>query len=55
MAKLQEEVIVIKLSKLLRDTDDTNTPILDSDGTVGLEAVVSELVGAGVLVEIAKG
>ncbi len=54
MAKLQEEIVVIKLSKLLRDTDDSSTPILDSENTAGLEAVISELVGSGVLVEIAK-
>ena len=54
MAKLQEEIVVIKLSKLLRDSDDASSPILDSENTAGLEAVVSELVGAGVLVEIAK-
>lgn len=54
MAKLQEEIVVIKLSKLLRDSDESSTPILDQDNTAGLEAVVSELVGAGVLVEIAK-
>lgn len=54
MAKLQEEIVVIKLSKLLRDSDDTSAPILDSENTAGLEAVVAELVGTGVLVEIAK-
>jgi hypothetical protein len=51
MAKLHEEVIVVKVSKLLKDTDEAsvllNTGILES-----LEAVVQELAGAGTLVEI---
>lgn len=51
MAKLHEEVIVVKVSKLLKDTD--NTPvILDTDIVTSIEAVVQELAGAGTLVEI---
>lgn len=50
MAKLHEEVIVIKVSKLVRDNEDT-TPILSNE-IEGLEAVVQELAGASALVEI---
>jgi hypothetical protein len=52
MAKLHEEVVVIKVSTLLKD-DVTATPVLLTDETVSsLEAVVAELVGGNVLVEV---
>lgn len=50
MAKLHEEVIVIKVSKLLKDTEQA-APILAEEIT-SLEAVVQELAGANTLVEI---
>jgi hypothetical protein len=53
MAKLQEEVIVVKVSKLLKDTD-AESVILDNDTVVSIEAVVQELAGAGTLVEVQK-
>lgn len=52
MAKLHEEIIVIKVSKLVKDSEEANK-IADEETVTGLEAVVQELVGAGVLVEIA--
>lgn len=52
MAKLQEEVLVIKVSKLVKDTEKVGEIILDHDAISSLEAVVQELAGAGVLVEI---
>lgn len=51
MAKLHEEVLVIKVSKLLKDTDQPST-ILNNETVLGLEAVVYELAGPGTLVEI---
>lgn len=52
MAKLHEEVVVIKVSTLLRD-DITAPPVLLTNDTVAsLEAVVAELVGGSVLVEV---
>lgn len=54
VAKLQENTIAIKLSKLLKDTDQ-EAPILTDDTVAQLEMVLQELVGAGVLVEIYKG
>jgi len=54
MAKLQENSIAIKLSKLLKDTDQ-ESPILTDDTLAQLELVLQELVGAGVLIEIYKG
>jgi len=51
MAKLQEDVLVIKISKLIKDTETEGT-VLTDDVVSSLEAVVQELAGAGTLVEI---
>ena len=51
MAKMIEEIIVIKLSKLVKDSDPSNT-IADGDVQAALEQVAQELAGSGVLVEV---
>jgi hypothetical protein len=51
MAKLQEDVLVIKISKLIKDSDEAGTSLTE-DIITSLEAVVQELAGAGTLVEI---
>jgi len=51
MAKLQEDTLVIKISKLIKDSDEAGTA-LSEELITSLEAVVQELAGAGVLVEI---
>ena len=51
MAKLQEDVLVIKISKLIKDSDEPGTA-LSEDLVTSLEAVVQELAGAGTLVEV---
>ena len=53
MAKLNEDIVVIKVSKLLRDTEE-DAPILDDQIIDQLEQVIGELV-PGSLVEIARG
>ena len=53
MAKMQTDTLVITVTKLLRDTD-LESQVLTDDTVSSLEAVVSELAGAGALVEIAK-
>lgn len=52
MAKIQEEIIVVKVSKLLRDTEQSS-PIMGPDAVASLEAVLQELAGANTLVELA--
>jgi len=52
MAKIQEELIVIKLSKLHKDKNNQMSNIANEDIVAGLEAVVQELVGNDVIVEI---
>jgi hypothetical protein len=51
MAKLVENVLVIKLTKLVRDSEDA-TDIITDDIHAALEQVIQELVGDGVLVEV---
>jgi hypothetical protein len=51
MAKLQEDTLVIKISKLIKDSDEAGTALTE-DLITSLVAVVEELAGAGVLVEI---
>jgi hypothetical protein len=54
MAKIHEELIVIKISKLHKDS--TSVDVLVGDETVAnLEAVVQQLVGDDVVVEVIKG
>ena len=50
MAKIQEEVVVIKLSKLIRDDASVDT-IATDDIVAALQSVAEELAGAGVVVE----
>ena len=51
MAKLQEDVLVIKISKLVKDSDAPGSALTE-ELIVSLEAVVQELAGAGTLVEV---
>ena len=50
MAKIQEEVVVIKLSKLIKDSD-AGTEIASDDLVSALQSVAEELAGAGVVAE----
>jgi hypothetical protein len=53
MAKIIEELVIVKLSKLVRDdSDDQN--LLDNKTINNIEQVVQEIVGDGVVIEIVK-
>ena len=52
MAKIHEEIIVIKVSKLLKDTEASEV-IMNADVVASLEAVIQELAGGNALVELA--
>jgi len=54
MAKIQEETLTIKISKLLRDTDASQTLITD-EILNHLEVILKELAGQDVLIEIYTG
>ena len=51
MAKINEQTLVITISQLVKDSDNLQ-PLLSAEVIAQLEAVVAELAGAGVLVEI---
>jgi hypothetical protein len=53
MAKIHEEIVVIKLSKLVKDSD-SGTEIASADIVAALQSVAEELAGAGVIVEADK-
>lgn len=53
MAKIQEEIVVIRLSKLVKDNTNADQ-ITDSDFSQNVEALVQELVGDSVVVEVVK-
>jgi hypothetical protein len=51
MAKIHEEVVVIKLSKLIKDSA-AGEKLATDDMTAALQAVAEELAAPGVVVEI---
>ena len=54
MAKIVEEVIVIKLSKLVKDSESDVAQIANTASLVNLEAIAQELFGDGAVVEVEK-
>jgi hypothetical protein len=50
MAKIHEEIVVIKLSKLVRESD-AGTEIATDDIVAALQSVAEELAGTGIVVE----
>ena len=53
MAKIHEEVVLIKLSKLVKDSD-AGGEIATDDIVAALQSVAEELAGAGVIVEVER-
>ena len=54
MAKLNEEVIIIKISEMLKDSEPIK-PLLPPEMLANLEPVIGELTGRhGVMVEVAR-
>lgn len=55
MAKVHEEVILITVSKLVKDSDAENLPDLaNAEIIAALGSVAEELFGSGVVVEVNK-
>lgn len=54
MAKIQEEYYIIKLSKLIKTTDEDVAQLANQEFPATIEAVVQELVGDTIIVEIEK-
>jgi len=53
MAKIHEEIVVIKLSKLVRDSE-VGIEIASDDIVAALQSVAEELAGAGIVVEAVR-
>jgi len=51
MAKINSTNLVISLSKLVKDSDPSE-PVLNDEIQAQLEAIITELAGDGVIVEI---
>lgn len=53
MAKLQEEIVVIKVSKLIKDANiNQENGVVDAEFLQTLEEAVQQLAGASALVEV---
>jgi hypothetical protein len=53
MAKIHEEILIIKFSRLVKDSTES-VPRSPEDVITALTQVAEELVGAGVIVEIER-
>ena len=53
MAKIVEDVIIIKFSKIVKDSEEGSS-VATSDIQAALEQVAQELVGDAVVVEVVK-
>jgi hypothetical protein len=53
MAKIHEEILIIKLSKLVRNDQDSNN-VVTADLVESLQAVAQELAGNSVIVEVER-
>lgn len=54
MAKIVEDVIVIKFSKIVKDNDPADAGIANSEVQAALEQVAQEIVGDSVVVEVVQ-
>jgi hypothetical protein len=54
MAKIHEEVVVIKLSKLIKEKDQDSELVATNDICDALQSVAEELLGSGVVVEVER-
>jgi hypothetical protein len=54
MAKIHEEIVVLRLSKLIKSDEEDTSSFLNKDFSANLEDIVQELVGESILVEIER-
>lgn len=54
MAKIQEEIIVIKVSQICKDNDAQADVKVNDDVIMALTQVAEELIGSGAVVEIER-
>jgi hypothetical protein len=54
MARIQEELYVVKLSKLIRSSDEDIEKITDNDFVSNLQAILQEMTDTSIIVEVEK-
>ena len=54
MAKIVEDILVVKFSKIVKDSDTDNGGLVGTDIQAALEQVAQELVGESVVVEVVR-
>jgi len=54
MAKIHEEVVLIRLSKLVKEKDTEEQYVATNEICDALQSVAEELLGAGVVVEVER-
>lgn len=54
MAKIIEDVVIIKFSRIVKESETEVSSIVDSDMQHALEQVAQELVGSSAIVEVEK-
>jgi hypothetical protein len=52
MAKIVEDILVIKFSRIVKDNDSDPDPAITAENAMALEQVAQELVGNSVVVEV---
>jgi len=54
MAKIVEDIVIIKFSKIVKDSESASSSIAGTDVQAALEQVAQELVGDAIVVEVIK-
>lgn len=54
MAKIVEDVLIVKFSKIVKDSEPDNSELVGQDMQSALEQVAQELAGDAVVVEVVK-
>lgn len=54
MAKIVEDVLILKFSRIVKDNDTDPSPALMNDAITALVQVAQELVGESVVVEVER-
>jgi hypothetical protein len=54
MAKIVEDILIIKFSKIVKDSESAGSNIASNDIQAALEQVAQELVGDAIVVEVIK-
>jgi hypothetical protein len=52
MAKIVEDILIMKFSRIVKDNDNDPAPAITAENAAALEQVAQELVGDAVIVEV---